>query len=167
MRKLIALLFASSMVAAVPATVLGQATAPAVPGAPSVEAGVNAGAQFTWTDLLASVNAQAAGSAQTNWSSLIGGINAESNVQIIDVFSLEGSPAEAEGDSALQAALDSSGQSMTDLHSAIGGNQTLVDRLRAQGYAATDVVAINSGPDNSFLIYVKPAAGAGAAAPAP
>ena len=160
MNKLIALLLASSMVAAVPATVLAQATAPSV-SAPSVEAGAATGAKFTWTDLLASVGAQASGGTQTDWATLIGGIKADSSVQIVDVFSLEGSPGQS--DSSLQAALDSSGQSMTDLHTAIGGNQALVDLLKAQSYAATDVVAITSNPDSSFTIYVRPiAAGLGA-----
>jgi hypothetical protein len=163
MKKLIALLLASGMVAAIPATVLAQAAAPAMPAASSIEPGVNAGAatgaQFTWTDLLASVNAQAAGSSQTDWATLIGGVKADSNIQVIDVFSLEGSP--GQGDSSLQAALDSSGQSMSSLQSAVSGNQTLVDKLKAQGYAAADVVAITSNPDSSFSIYVRPAAGAG------
>ncbi|HWA17811.1 MAG TPA: hypothetical protein VG757_02340 [Devosia sp.] len=161
MKKLIPLLLASSMIAAVPAVVLGQAAAPAVSEAlPSAEAGAMAGTQFTWTDLLASVNAQASGTAQTDWASLVGGITADSNVQIVDVFSLEGSPAQAEGDTTLQAALDTSGQSMTGLHTAISGNTALVDKLTAQGYSAADVVAITSNPDGSFLIYVKPVAGA-------
>lgn len=163
MKKLIALLLASGMVAAIPATVLGQATTPALPAAsslePSVNAGAAAGAQFTWSDLLASVNAQASGSGQTDWATLVGGVKADSNVQIIDVFSLEGSPGQS--DSSLQAALDSSGQSMTSLQTAISGNQILVDKLKAQGYAATDVVAIMSNPDSSFSIYVRSAAGAG------
>jgi hypothetical protein len=166
MKKLIALLLASGMVAVVPAAVLGQAVAPALPGAssgaPSINSGAAVGTQFTWTDLLASVSAQASGSAQTDWAPLIGGIKADSNVQIVDVFSLEGSPAQAQSDSSLQAALDTSGQSMTDLHTAVSGNQTLVDKLKTQGYAATDVVAITSNPDSSFSIYVRPAAGAAA-----
>ena len=163
MKKLIALLLASSMVAVVPAAVLGQAVAPAVPGAsseaPGISSGATVGTQFTWSDLLASVNAQASGSAQTDWTTLIGGVKGDSNVQIIDVFSLEGSPGQS--DSSLQAALDTSGQSMTSLDAAVGSNQILVDKLKAQGYAATDVVAITSNPDSSFSIYVRPAAGAG------
>lgn len=160
MKKLIVVLLASSALAAVPAIALGQAAAPAVPEAPAAEAGAMAGVQFTWTDLLANVNAQAAGNAQTDWSTLVGGITADSNVQIIDVYSLEGSPAQT--DTSLQAALDSSGQAMTDLHAAISGNTALIDKLTAQGYAATDVVAITSNPDGSFLVYVKPAGGAAA-----
>lgn len=162
MKKLIPLLLASGMVAAIPATVLGQAAAPAMPAAssmePSLNAGATTGAQFTWSDLLASVNAQASGSSQTDWATLIGGVKADSNVQIIDVYSLEGSPGQS--DSSLQAALDSSGESLTSLQAAVSGNQTLVDKLKAQGYAATDVVAITSNPDSSFSIYVRPAAGA-------
>jgi hypothetical protein len=156
MNKLIALLLASSMVVAVPATVLGQDASSSV-SAPSVEAGAMTGAQFTWTDLIASF--QASGTAQTDWATLIGGIKADSNVQIVDVFSLEGSPGQPDGNTALQAALDSSGKGLTDLQTAIGANQTLLEKLKAQGYAATDVVAITSNPDNSFVIYVRPAAG--------
>src|SRR5207247_1272775 len=118
MKKLTALLLASSMIAAIPAVVLGQATTPSV-SAPSAEAGAMVGAQFTWTDLLASVKTQASGGTQTDWTTLIGGIKADSSVQIVDVFSLEGTPAEADRNSALQAALDSSGQSLTDLQTAI------------------------------------------------
>jgi hypothetical protein len=88
-------------------------------------------------------------------------VKADSNVQVIDISSLQGSPAQAQSDSSLQAALSSSDQSMTSLHTAISGNQTLVDKLKAQGYDATDVVAITSNPDSSFSIYVKPAAGGG------
>jgi len=157
MNKLTALLLASTMVVAVPATALAQATDPSVSSAPSVSAGATTGTPFTWTDLLASVNAKASGSAQTDWATLVGGIKTDSNVQIVDVFSLEGSPGQS--DSSLQAALDSSGQAMTGLHTAIGANQTLVDKLKAQGYTADDVVAIVSNPDSSFTIYVKPAAG--------
>jgi len=160
MKKLTALLLASSMIAAVPAVVLGQATTSSM-SAPSVQTGVTAGTQFTWTDLLASVKTQASGGTQTDWTTLIGGIKADSSVQIVDVFSLEGTPAEADRNSALQAALDTSGKSLTDLQTAISANATLVDKLKAQGYSATDVVAITSNPDNSFLIYVRPAAGAG------
>jgi len=163
MKKLTVLLLTSSLVAAVPAAVLGQAAVPAIPGAsseaPSINSGATVGTQFTWSDLLASVNARASGSGQADWATLIGGVKADSNVQIVDVFSLEGSPGQS--DSSLQAALDSSGQSMTSLQAAVSGNQTLVDKLKAQGYAATDVVAITSNPDNSFSIYVRPAAGAG------
>ena len=166
MKKLIPLLLASSMIAVVPGVVLGQATTPALPGtssvAPSINSSAAVGAQFTWSDLLASVNAQASGSAQTDWATMLGGIKADSNVQIVDVFSLEGSPGQT--DSSLQAALDTSGQSMTSLHTAISGNQVLVDKLKAQGYAPTDVVAITSNPDSSFSIYVKPAAGMGVGA---
>jgi hypothetical protein len=161
MKKLIALLLASGMVAAIPAAVLAQATAPDMSAASSMEpsgmAGGTTGVQFTWSDLLASVNSRASGSSQTDWASLVGGIQSDSNVQIIDVFSLEGSPGQS--DSSLQAALDSNSQSMTSLQTAISGNQILVDKLKAQGYTADDVVAVTSNPDSSFSIYVKPAGG--------
>lgn len=164
MKKLIALFLASGMVAAAPAVVLAQTAAPAMPGASSEASSLGSGAttstQFTWSDLLASVNAQASGSTQTDWASVIGGIKSDSDIQIVDVFSLQGSPGQS--DSSLQAALDSSGQSMTNLQTAVSSNQTLVDKLKAQGYAPTDVVAVTSNPDSSFSIYVKPAAGVGA-----
>jgi hypothetical protein len=166
MKKLTALLLASSLVAALPAAAFAQAAPdPAAPAAPSVEAGADAGAAFDWSKLLETLNTPPEGDP----GAIVASISEGSMVEIVNVFSLEGAPAQADGMSELQAAASTSGESLQDLREAINGNAHLMSLLTAQQHTADDVVAITSDASGGFIVYVQieDAAGAGAAAPAP
>jgi len=167
MKKLIAALLASSVAVAVPVAAFAQAADPAAPAGPSVTApapaapaaGAGDENQYSWTDLLASLNVQAAGGGSTlsAMNDLVAGIGESSNIQLVDVFTLEGAPPESDSASDLQAALEPGDQALGDLHTAITANTVLMMKLEEAGRTASDVVAVNSAADGTFMIYVRPA----------
>jgi hypothetical protein len=177
MKKLIAILLTSSVIAMPVAAFAQTVTTPVDPGAGvSAGAGASAGAagsvstnasstgQFAWNDLMTSLNVSASGTAGADMGTMISGIAAGSNVQIIDITSLDGAPVDA--GSQIQAAL-STGAALTDLHTAISANGFLVQQLEAGGHSVDDVVAVSAAADGGFLLYVQPVASDVNTLPAP
>lgn len=112
----------------------------------NANAGANAGGMSDNT--FGSVMSSVAGSASVDLS----GVTDEANVTIVLLSSLQGN-AETEA-AALDEALTADAEGQATLHSNIDGNATIKAALEAEGYAATDVVAIKANADGSVVVYV-------------
>lgn len=119
-----------------------------------------AGSAQVGTDANANANA---GNSDNTYGSVISSISGsadvdlsaitdESKVTIVLLSSLQGN-AVTEA-SALDEALSAGAEGQTTLHANIEGNETIKAKLEAEGYAASDVVAVKSNADGSLIVYV-------------
>jgi len=111
----------------------------------------------------ANANANAGGNSDNTYGSVISSISGsadvdlsavtdEAKVTIVLLSSLQGDAA-AEA-SALDEALSADAEGQTTLHTNIEGNDTIKAKLEAEGFAASDVVAVKSNADGSVVVYV-------------
>jgi hypothetical protein len=114
---------------------------------PAVDAAVGAAADAS-ADTFSSVSAAIAGSATADLSA----VNDESQVTIVLLSSLEGDVA-TEG-AALDEALSANAEGASTLQANIDGNAAIKAKLEAEGYAASDVVAVKTNADSSVTLYV-------------
>jgi len=99
-------------------------------------------------DSLTSVTAAIAGSAAVDLSA----VTDESQVNVVLLSSLEGDVA-TEG-AALDEALSANAEGASTLQANIDGNAAIKAKLDAEGYAASDVVAVKTDADGSVTLYV-------------
>jgi len=99
-------------------------------------------------DSLTSVTAAIAGSANVDLSA----VTDESQVNVVLLSSLEGDVA-TEG-AALDEALSANAEGASTLQANIDGNAAIKAKLDAEGYAASDVVAVKTDADGSVTLYV-------------
>lgn len=111
----------------------------------------------------ANANANAGGNSDNTYGSVISSISGsadvdlsavtdEAKVTIVLLSSLQGDAA-AEA-SALDEALSADTEGQTTLHTNIEGNDIIKAKLEAEGFAASDVVAVKSNADGSVVVYV-------------
>lgn len=127
---------------------------PAVDAATGVDASANA---------KTNANANAGGMSDNTYGSVMSSISGsadvdlsaitdEADVTIVLLSSLQGN-ADTEA-AALDEALSANADAMTTLHGNVEGNAAIKAKLEAEGYAASDVVAVKSNADGSVIVYV-------------
>lgn len=131
---------------------------PAVPdagvevGTPAGEAGPAVGADagvstqelVTADDLAANLSTWAGASAD------VAAITEGTTINIVVLSSLEGGATST----ALSDARTANAALLTELHAAVTANATLLARLEAEGYTASDVIAVQAQGDGSVTVYV-------------
>jgi hypothetical protein len=120
---------------------------PAVDAAAGADASAKANAGMS-DNTFGSVMSSISGSADVDLSA----VTDEANVTIVLLSSLQGN-ADTEA-AALDEALSANAEAMTTLHSNVEGNAAIKAKLEAEGYAASDVVAVKGNADGSVIVYV-------------
>ena len=130
-----------------------------VAGSPFAAIAQDAGASTsTTTSTTTATNPMALG-AITNFGSLVTSMQADtavdfskftatSTVNCVKVSTLQGNAAE------LDTALTANAAKITSLKTSIEGNADLKAKLEAQACPIEDVVAVTSGADGSFTVYI-------------
>ncbi|WP_332700691.1 hypothetical protein [Devosia sp.] len=120
---------------------------PAVDAAAGADASAKANAGMS-DNTFGSVMSSISGSADVDLSA----VTDEANVTIVLLSSLQGNAATEAA--ALDAALSANADAMTTLHANVEGNAAIKAKLEAEGYVASDVVAVKGNADSSVIVYV-------------
>lgn len=120
---------------------------PAVDAAAGADASAKANAGMS-DNTFGSVMSSISGSADVDLSA----VTDEANVTIVLLSSLQGNAATEAA--ALDAALSANADAMTTLHANVEGNAAIKAKLEAEGYVASDVVAVKGNADGSVIVYV-------------
>jgi len=157
------------------AALLAASTLPAMAQDTDVDVGVDAGGGVSVETPAGDANVGAGANANANASANAGGmsdntygavissisgsadvdltgITDEADVTIVLLSSLQGNAATEA--SALDEALSANAEGQSTLQANIEGNATITAKLEAEGYAASDVVAVKSNADGTIIVYV-------------